>query len=112
MDDFDSEYIGSDGSPDDLHGIYAFKYVRNVRCHACDEHTDGRTDSGKVEQYSVWAESAISKQHELTFLNRVTKIFLELPGGLTTHTSTPALLEIGRDFVRQKTDTMGAEEEE
>ena len=39
QDDFDSEYLEFD----DYHGIYAFIYVRNVRCHACD----GRTDSGK-----------------------------------------------------------------
>ena len=45
--DFDSEYTGFDGSPDDSHGIYAFIYVRNVRCHACDERTDGHTNSGK-----------------------------------------------------------------
>ena len=31
-------------------------YVRNVRCHACDTWTNERR---KVEQYSVWAESAI-----------------------------------------------------
>ena len=51
QDDFDSECIGFDGSPDDQHGIYAFIYVRNVRCHARDTHT--RTDGQwKVEQYS------------------------------------------------------------
>ena len=33
--------------------------MRNVRCHACDTRTDGHTDSRKVEQYSVGAESAI-----------------------------------------------------
>ena len=43
QDDFDSEYIGFDGSPDDYRGIYAFICVRNVRYHACDT----RTDSGK-----------------------------------------------------------------
>ena len=53
QDDFDSEYIGFDGSLDDQHGIYAFIYVRNVRCHACDTRTHGHTDSGKVVQYSV-----------------------------------------------------------
>ena len=36
-----------------------------MRCHACDGRTHGRTDEQwKVEQYSVWAESAIfSKSH-------------------------------------------------
>ena len=42
QDNLNSEYIGFDGSPDDEHGIYAFIYVRNVRCHACT-----LTDSGK-----------------------------------------------------------------
>ena len=27
------------GSPDDLYGIYAIIYVRNMRCHACDTQT-------------------------------------------------------------------------
>ena len=39
--DFDSEYIGFDGSPNYQHGIYAIMYVRNVRCHACGQ-TDGK----------------------------------------------------------------------
>ena len=30
--------------------MYAFIYVRNVRCHACDGRTHGQW---KVEQYSV-----------------------------------------------------------
>ena len=34
----------------------ALIYVRNGRCHTCDTQTDGQW---KVEQYSVWAESAI-----------------------------------------------------
>ena len=50
LNDFDSGYIGFDGSSDDLHGIYAFIYARNVRCHACDGHTD---EQWKVVQYSV-----------------------------------------------------------
>ena len=39
-----------------------YQDVRNVRCHACDNwHTHTRTTDGqwKVEQYSIWAESAI-----------------------------------------------------
>ena len=31
QDDFDSEYIGFDGSPDVEHGIYAFIYVNQVQ---------------------------------------------------------------------------------
>ena len=52
QDDFDSEYIGFDGFPDDLHGIYAPIYLRNVRCHACDGRTHGH-GQWKVGQYSV-----------------------------------------------------------
>ena len=49
--------IGFDGSPDDQHGINAFIYVRNVRCHACDGRTDGRT----VESNAVFCLSRIRK---------------------------------------------------
>ena len=35
-------------------------YWHKCSCHACDTHTDGRTDGNvKVEQYSAEAESAI-----------------------------------------------------
>ena len=44
-----SEYVGFDGSRDDQHGIYAFIYVRNVRCHA----NKPTNEQWKVEQYSV-----------------------------------------------------------
>ena len=42
QDDIDSEFIGFDGSPKDKHGICAFIYVRNVRCHACDGQVGGK----------------------------------------------------------------------
>ena len=32
-----------------------------MRCHACDGRTHEHTDSRKVEQYSVWTESAKNK---------------------------------------------------
>ena len=51
-----NQNIGFDGSPDDKHGIYAFIYVRNVRCHAC-AHTDGR----KVESRAVFCLSRVRK---------------------------------------------------
>ena len=57
QDDFDSEYIGFDGFPDDLHGIYAPIYLRNVRCHACKHtHTHAHTHTNSEKQGSILFE--------------------------------------------------------
>ena len=44
-----------------------------MRCHACDERTDRRThEQWKVEQYSVWAESAIRLRGAITSRAKIT----------------------------------------
>ena len=60
-------HIGFDGSPDDWHGIYAFIYMWEMWdvMPVTHERTD---EQWKVEQCSVWAESA--KGLEMMFLTR------------------------------------------
>ena len=49
-------------------------YVRNVRCHACDGHTDEHTEGQwKVVQYSVRAESAKLAVNHSSCVNSTTE---------------------------------------